>query len=90
MPRLRIEVDPRKGPAIARKETGVAAPVSVDAYLAALPTESRAALDELRKTVRAAAPEATETIAYGMPALRDRGVFPVSYAATRTTTASFP
>jgi len=43
---------------------GMAAPTSVDDYLAALPAESRAALEKLRKTIRAAAPEATETISY--------------------------
>jgi uncharacterized protein YdhG (YjbR/CyaY superfamily) len=42
----------------------MAAPTSVDDYLAALPAESRAALEKLRKTIRAAAPEATETISY--------------------------
>jgi uncharacterized protein YdhG (YjbR/CyaY superfamily) len=54
---------------------------SVDAYLAALPEGPRAALEALRKTIRAAAPEATETIAYDMPAFRNGNRFLVSYAA---------
>jgi len=68
----------------------MAAPTSVDAYLAALPDEPRAALEHLRRTIRAAAPEATEAIAYGMPAFRDRGRFLVSYAAYRDHCSLFP
>ncbi len=68
----------------------MAAPTSVEAYLAALPEESRAALEALRRTIRAAAPEATETIAYEMPAFRDRGRFLVSYAAYRNHCSLFP
>jgi uncharacterized protein YdhG (YjbR/CyaY superfamily) len=68
------------------------APVtSVDAYLAALPDDRRAALAELRQTVTAAAPEATETIAYQMPALRSHGgQFLVSYAAFKHHYSLFP
>ena len=57
----------------------MAAPTSVEEYLAALPRESRAALEKLRKTIKAAAPEATETISYQMPAFKDHGRFLVSY-----------
>ena len=59
----------------------MAAPTSVEEYLAALPKKSRAALDKLRKRIRAAAPTATETISYQMPAFKDHGRFLVSYAA---------
>lgn len=59
----------------------MAAPTSVEEYLSALPEESRTAPENLRKTIKAAAPEATETIAYAMPAFRDRGRLLVSYAA---------
>ena len=54
---------------------------SVDAYVAALPHERRAAVEELRRTIRAAAPEAIESIAYDMPAFRLNDAFLVSYAA---------
>lgn len=64
---------------------------SVEDYLAALPDERRAAMQELRKTVNAAAPEATETIAYQMPALRSHGgQFLVSYAAYKKHYSLFP
>ena len=60
----------------------MATPTSVDAYLARLPADRRAALEDLRRTIRAAAPDATETIAYSMPAFRSQGgQFLVSYAA---------
>lgn len=55
-------------------------PASVDEYLAAVPPKYRAALEKLRRTIRAAAPEAEETISYGMPAFRQDGML-VYYAA---------
>jgi uncharacterized protein YdhG (YjbR/CyaY superfamily) len=68
----------------------MSAPTSVEGYLAALPEESRAALEKLRKTVRAAAPEATESISYKMPAFKDHGRFLVSYAAFKDHCSLFP
>ena len=66
-------------------------PSSVAAYLADLPADRRAVAEELRRTVMAAAPEATETIAYQMPALRsDDGRFLVSYAAYKRHYSIFP
>jgi uncharacterized protein YdhG (YjbR/CyaY superfamily) len=62
----------------------------VDAYLAALPDGPRGALESLRATIRAAAPEAEETIAYGMPAFRINGRFLVSYAAYKRHCSLFP
>ena len=75
---------------LSRKETGMAAPTGVEEYLAALPEESRAALEKLRKTIKAAAPEATETISYQMPAFKDQGRFLVSYAAFKDHCSLFP
>jgi len=68
----------------------MAAPTTVEEYLAALPKESRAALENLRKTIRAAAPHATETISYQMPAFKDHGRFLVSYAAFKDHCSLFP
>jgi len=66
-------------------------PTTVDAYLAAMPDERRAAMEELRRTIRAAAPEATEAIAYRMPAFRSRGgKFLVSYDAYKRHYSLFP
>jgi uncharacterized protein YdhG (YjbR/CyaY superfamily) len=69
----------------------MAGPTSVEDYLAALPHDRRAVVEELRRTINAAAPEATETIAYGMPALRSHGgQFLVSYAAYKRHYSLFP
>jgi uncharacterized protein YdhG (YjbR/CyaY superfamily) len=72
------------------KETGMTAPDSVEAYLAALPEASRAALELIRRTVKAAAPEATEAISYGMPAFKDHGRMLVYYAAFKYHYSLFP
>lgn len=42
-------------------------PKSVDAYIAAFPDAVRAYLSEVRATIRSAAPDAVETIKYGIP-----------------------
>jgi uncharacterized protein YdhG (YjbR/CyaY superfamily) len=69
----------------------MAKPANVDEYLAALPTDRRAAVEQLRRTVKAAAPDATETIAYSMPAMRSHGgQFLVSYAAYKKHYSLFP
>lgn len=53
---------------------------AVDAWLAKLAPGPRAALTELRRTIRAAAPAATEGISYGLPAFKHFGPL-VGYAA---------
>ena len=53
---------------------------SVAAYLRAVPPAPRAALQKLRKTIKAAAPKATEVISYGIPAFKHHGML-VYYAA---------
>ena len=42
-------------------------PKNVDAYIASTPKEVRGKLSELRAIIRKAAPNATESISYGMP-----------------------
>jgi uncharacterized protein YdhG (YjbR/CyaY superfamily) len=48
-------------------------PHTIDQYLAGLSPENRAALQEVRRAVHAAAPGAEECISYGMPAFRLKG-----------------
>jgi uncharacterized protein YdhG (YjbR/CyaY superfamily) len=62
----------------------------VDAYLASLPDDRRVVMETLRTTVAQAAPTATETIAYNMPALRLNGRFLVSYEAFKNHYSVFP
>ena len=68
----------------------MATPTSVEDYMAALPEEQRAALEKLRKTIKAAAPQATETISYQMPAFKQDGRFLVSYAAFKDHCSLYP
>ena len=69
----------------------MAGPTTVDEYLAELPVDRRVVVEELRETVNAAAPDATEVIAYDMPALRSHGdQFLVSYAAYKAHYSLFP
>lgn len=53
----------------------------IDAFLASLPPDVRDALEGLRRTIAAAAPDAVEAIAYGVPAFRYRGRPLVSFGA---------
>lgn len=67
-----------------------AAHADVDAYLAALPDAQRIALEALRAQIKAAAPDATETISYQIPTFKDRGRMLVSYAAFKGHLSLFP
>lgn len=69
----------------------MATPISVDAYLAELVPDRRVALEAMRQVINAAAPEATEVIAYQRPALRSHGgQFLVSYAVYKAHNSLFP
>ena len=54
---------------------------TIDDYLAPLPDNVRAALTKLRKTIRAAAPKATEVISYQIPAYKQNGLL-VGFASS--------
>ena len=54
---------------------------TVDDYLAALPKDAREALGNLRKTIRAAAPKATEGISYQVPVFKLDGKPLVGFCA---------
>jgi uncharacterized protein YdhG (YjbR/CyaY superfamily) len=60
-----------------------AGPADMDAYLAALPEDARATLETLRRVVRAAVPEAVETISYGMPTFKYSGKWLFYFAAAK-------
>ena len=65
-------------------------PSAVEDYFAALPKGSREVMETIRKTIRAAAPEATETMSYRMPAFKDHGRILVYYAAFTDHYSIFP
>ena len=62
----------------------------VDEYMAQLPDDRRAVMEQLRSTIRSAAPDATEVISYNMPAFRLDGRFLVSYEAFKRHYSLFP
>ena len=64
-------------------------PASVDAYVAGFPPAVRALLEQLRALVRSIAPDATETISYGIPTYkRDGGL--VHFAAFKQHIGFYP
>jgi uncharacterized protein YdhG (YjbR/CyaY superfamily) len=63
---------------------------SVEEYLAGVPAAERDALEELRATIRAAAPDAVETISYQMPTFKHRGRALVGFAAFTNHCSLFP
>src|SRR5260370_14005330 len=66
------------------------APKNVDEYLAGVPEPARGTLNKIRAAIRSAAPrEATETISYGMPAFKYKGVL-VWFAAFSNHYSLFP
>ena len=66
------------------------ATVWIDTYLAGQTFDKRAALQTLRETIAAAAPEAEETVSYQLPAFRYRGKALVWYHATKAYCSFFP
>jgi uncharacterized protein YdhG (YjbR/CyaY superfamily) len=66
-----------------------AAAASIDEYIAAARPEVRPILEEIRRTVIANAPLATELISYGMPAFRMRGIL-IYFAAFKNHIGLFP
>jgi uncharacterized protein YdhG (YjbR/CyaY superfamily) len=67
-----------------------ARPTTVDGYLAPLPPDKRAALQWLRRHIKAAAPGAEECISYGIPAFRLDGRLLVHFGAAAKHCAFYP
>ena len=63
---------------------------SVEEYLASFPADVRRVLEEVRETIRAAAPDATETIAYDMPTYRLEGRSLVHFAGWTSYVSVYP
>jgi uncharacterized protein YdhG (YjbR/CyaY superfamily) len=62
---------------------------SIDEYIAAFPEDIQKLLEEVRATVRAAAPEAEERISYQMPAFAQKGIL-VYFAAMKHHIGFYP
>lgn len=64
-------------------------PRTVDDYIATFAPDIQAVLQRIRQTVKAAAPEAEETISYRMPAFKQNGVL-LYFAAFKGHIGIFP
>jgi uncharacterized protein YdhG (YjbR/CyaY superfamily) len=65
-------------------------PQTIDEYLAPVPAEQRAALQKLRKAIKAIAPKAEEYISYNIPAFRLDGKMLVGFGAAVKHCAFYP
>ena len=64
-------------------------PKDIDGYIARFPADVQAILEQVRMTIRTAAPEATETISYQMPAFKLHGIL-VYFAGWKTHIGLYP
>jgi uncharacterized protein YdhG (YjbR/CyaY superfamily) len=62
---------------------------TIDEYIAQFPEATRDILEELRRVIRESAPEAEETISYGMPAFKHNGLL-VYFAAWKNHIGFYP
>ena len=72
------------------KTERTAKPQTINEYLARVTPEKRAALNKLRRTIRAAFPRAAECISYGIPAFRLDGRVVAWFAAAAHHLSFFP
>lgn len=64
-------------------------PANVDAYIASFPADVQVLLEQVRSTIRTAAPQAEEVISYGMPAYKWNGIL-VYFAGYRHHIGFYP
>ena len=72
------------------KSSTAGKPTTHNEYLRTLSADKRAALQRLRKAIKAAAPNAEECISYQLPAFRLTGKFLVAYGAAANHCAFYP
>jgi uncharacterized protein YdhG (YjbR/CyaY superfamily) len=75
-----------EGELMEKKKAGI---ISIDEYIASFPEEIQRILEELRATIRAAAPGAVEKISYQMPAFALKGNL-VYFAAHKNHIGFYP
>jgi len=64
-------------------------PTDIDGYISHFPADVQAVLQEVRATIRRAAPDAEEVISYQMPAFRQHGIL-VYFAAWKKHVGFYP
>jgi uncharacterized protein YdhG (YjbR/CyaY superfamily) len=66
------------------------APQDIDNYLAAVDEPKRTTLEELRRSILAAIPDAVQCISYGMPAFKVQGKTVAGFAAFKNHLSYLP
>jgi len=66
------------------------APSNIDEYIASFPNDVQEILQEIRMTIRKAAPDAEETISYQMPTFNLKGSYLVYFAAYKNHIGLYP
>ncbi len=64
-------------------------PATIDEYISAYPEDVQERLKAMRETIKAAAPEATETLSYGVPTFKLNGNL-VSFGAAKKHIGFYP
>lgn len=64
-------------------------PQDIDEYISQFPADVQAILEEVRATIRTAAPDATEVISYQLPAFKQHGIL-VYFAAWKQHIGLYP
>jgi uncharacterized protein YdhG (YjbR/CyaY superfamily) len=65
-------------------------PKTIDDFLSGLSIDKRGALEKLRRTIRAAVPDAKECISYGVPAFKLNGKLLVAFGAGANHCSFYP
>jgi len=71
-------------------KSGKMIPATNDEYIAGFPAGIQQLLEQVRATIKKAAPEAEETISYGMPAFRYQGRGLVYFSAFKAHIGFYP
>lgn len=66
------------------------APDTVDAYIASFPAEVQPILETIRATIRAAVPDAEETISYRIPTFKRNGTYLIYFAGFKKHVSIYP
>jgi uncharacterized protein YdhG (YjbR/CyaY superfamily) len=65
-------------------------PASIDDYIAAFPPDVQARLQQIRRAIRAAAPDAAEAISYGIPTFKLDGRYLIYFAGFKKHLSVYP
>jgi len=71
-------------------KTAQPAPTTIDAYIAAFPSDVQAMLEQIRMAIRETAPDAQETISYGVPTFKLNGHYLVYFAGYKKHISLYP